>query len=846
MGFTEPGFRKPLTRLWMRCNTNQASDLAPTGYFWLPPAISGPGVSQPGQILAKSKRDGWAPWVLSLPFFFLALAARQRQANDLSVASEEMTRPKRRRREERGLPSDEALRELAFTYLETQHRLWPEPVQSNLLPSITDATIAEMIAAFKSQFLDCDGLLKLPSEYSDYQIAASYSRFSDAGSNPRSLAQQLHLQLEKARQNGHFIPWCLVFADAAVTGTTSKRRGYELAKSAVSTLGDSIQALYIDELGRASRDNIESLTLGKLLDDSQKRLIGASDNFDSSSQMAKLMLSMFAMLNEWFIDQLRSKVNRGMDDAFDRGANTGLPAPGYKLVPLLDENGAAKVGRDNAPTMTLAIDDGPAETIRRVFHAYAIDGKSPEDISRQLNSEEFMGSRSWDSSRVRKILRRRTYIGVLTYRTTRQVRNRTTGNVKVHKRPPKEWKVKRARHLRLIPYSLWKMTQQKLASGAAAWSKNRDPKVNRSEIYPKTLVRPICGSCGKPMSLGRSGKYATFTCLNGLYGKHNCQYHGYKSVRIVENTILSAIRTEVFGPNMIDRVVSEANDYLSELSKQPKPDTSKVKKEIKELSQQVERLVDLVAQGVKSSGLGDKITRLEKRIEELRVEKRDLELLSAPVPQSLSRQEVEAALGHLREILESDIAKAAPVLRELTGPIVIQQQREPGKKRPEWIANFTIGVTSVMATIRKDCPTRDIWEYLCTRGWTIEVPLAAPIENLQPYELHSAEVFRLHSQGATLVMIAAKLGVSRGLATAALRFAKTGERPVWGKKNPAKRGVAPATKYKSIAADVALARDVEKLTFADIAIKFACSDQTVRRAYLHARPELIDQTMRSQ
>jgi len=49
------------------------------------------------------------------------------------------------------------------------------------------------------------------------------------------------------------------------------------------------------------------------------------------------MPGMFAMLHEWFIDQLRSKVNRGTGNAFERGSNIH-GAAALRKSPLLPED----------------------------------------------------------------------------------------------------------------------------------------------------------------------------------------------------------------------------------------------------------------------------------------------------------------------------------------------------------------------------------------------------------------------------------------------------------------------------------------------------------------------------
>ena len=169
------------------------------------------------------------------------------------------TRTGRQRNPERGLPSVDALRELARTYLQTQAALWPDLVRNGTIPELFDEVLDKLASDFKRQFLDAGvkEAIHLHASLPSAKFASSYLRYSCDHSNPRSLDQQLRLQLEKARQNNHFIPWRLVFADAAVSGTTADRSGYILAKKALRIAG--METMYIDEIGRASRDAIESL-----------------------------------------------------------------------------------------------------------------------------------------------------------------------------------------------------------------------------------------------------------------------------------------------------------------------------------------------------------------------------------------------------------------------------------------------------------------------------------------------------------------------------------------------------------------------------------------------------------
>lgn len=220
------------------------------------------------------------------------------------------TRKRRRTADEKGLPEDGALRNLARTYLETQARVWPELIRDGYLPKPTTQAIDQLAADLKRRFLTkevavfrCDNSRAKPWT----ALGCSYDRYSCENSNPRSLDQQLRLQLERARSDHTFIPPGHLYFDAAVTGTTAFRRGYEMAKQAIET-DAAVTVMYVDELGRASRDMVETLLLGKLVQRLGKRLIGLSDGFDTDSPMWKVTLSIFGALQEWFIDQLRSKV----------------------------------------------------------------------------------------------------------------------------------------------------------------------------------------------------------------------------------------------------------------------------------------------------------------------------------------------------------------------------------------------------------------------------------------------------------------------------------------------------------------------------------------------------------
>lgn len=263
-----------------------------------------------------------------------------------------------------GLPERTGLLDLARTYLETQARLWPELPGTPAVPAADAGTIAALAddfeRLFRQQHAEVFRPKGTPRVWADLGVA--YLRFSDENSNPRSLDQQLLNVLTRARRDNVFVPWCYVLADAAVSGTLACRRGYTLAKTLVEQREQSgVAWFFIDDLSRMSRNTIESLRLGELAGETGVRVIGASDGFDSTNPQATLLLPVIGSMNEAFITQLRSKVKRGMDDAFRRGDNVQPPGVGYRMAEVKDAEGNLVITHKGTIEKAVEIDPEAAE-----------------------------------------------------------------------------------------------------------------------------------------------------------------------------------------------------------------------------------------------------------------------------------------------------------------------------------------------------------------------------------------------------------------------------------------------------------------------------------------------------
>jgi DNA invertase Pin-like site-specific DNA recombinase len=765
-------------------------------------------------------------------------------------------------REERGLPPRDSLRSLARTYLETQARLWPELVGTPAAPAITDAVVEAMADDFERRFraqtvdvFDPAGLRRVWAD-----IGLGYVRFSDEGSNPRSLDQQLINVLQRARRDGVFIPWHYVCADYAVSGTLACRRGYSVAKTLVEQRAETGVAWFIiDDLGRMNRNALESLRLGELVEATQVRLIGASDGFDSSNQQSKIMLAMMSTFNEVFIDQLKAKVNRGQSDAFKRGEIVQKPGFGYRLVDVLTDDGKPVLTRKGTIKKRVEIDPEAAEWIKRGAEMIVHDNRSPGAVAVVFNDNNVGGARTWSSNRIRKLYARTRLVGVEFFRMTKQIRDRDTGHVDVVENDRTTWMSRECPDMRILTDELAEAVKAKLNLGSMRFGKNaadlrrdgKDPG-RRVDVYPTVLVRPVCGGCGKPMALSRStGKYKSFVCLNSIHGGHGCRNKGNKSARIIDEAVLKAVSAQILDDGFITDLTAEVNIRLAEAARRPRDTEKKLEQEITSRQRQVARLTERLEKLEDAGGLDtifNKVAELTRQLEAKRAElKEEQRRNRRPPVRSVKEKDVVVALTQLREVLLADVGRAAPVLQALVGDVVVESKKVEGQKRPEMVAKFTIDGIPALAALERgkgaggDDPTVGLWEFLNTDRWIMlgKAPrgrrdAVVPLRRTPKYEAMLPQIVEMADAGSGIDLISRALGVGTEVVRDALHLHRTEKRPAGRvdgrRRRPRQLGQPFVPKYQQIAAEVDRRRKAGE-GFDRLAREMKISRGTVLRAY---------------
>jgi hypothetical protein len=155
-------------------------------------------------------------------------------------------------------------------------------------------------------------------------------------------------------------------------------------------------------------------------------------------------------------------------------------------------------------------------------------------------------------------------------------------------------------------------------------------------------------------------------------------------VSIVENVILEVVQERLVTPEFLDQLVSATNEFLQVQAQKPKEDEAPIKLQLKELRRRQRKLANIIAEsgrcGVKA--LVKKLENCESDMATVRQKLRDARLRNEPPPKPLTLDDVKQELVELRDLLVAEKAVAAPILRALTGPIIVEQVVRTGEKRP--------------------------------------------------------------------------------------------------------------------------------------------------------------------
>jgi DNA invertase Pin-like site-specific DNA recombinase len=342
-----------------------------------------------------------------------------------------------------------------------------------------------------------------------------YTRFSSDHQHPTSLEDQQLVCRRYADHQGWKILTEHVYSDAALSGMGVQHRpAYQQLLTALACTPAPFQVLLVDDLSRLSRDAAEILRVVRLLQEMGIKLISVADGIETGTKLSKLALSVKAIINEVYLDDLRDRTLRGMQGRFDRGLHTGGRIYGYRSVPVYDPAGRTDAaGHPLTLGTQLTVDPHQAEIVRQIF-AWFSQGLGLRTIADRLNTQTIPfppqatqrgGKRNgWATSSVRVILKNEKYRGHWVWGRRFFFKDPLTGRRRMRLRPSSDWQVAEHADLRIESDDLWARVDARFQKLGIIYARHAHGHLNGRQrgspsrcaaLFSGLLTCQVCGAC---------------------------------------------------------------------------------------------------------------------------------------------------------------------------------------------------------------------------------------------------------------------------------------------------------------------------------------------------------------
>ncbi|MFO0998529.1 MAG: recombinase family protein [Alphaproteobacteria bacterium] len=497
--------------------------------------------------------------------------------------------------------------------------------------------------------------------------AVIYARYSSDLQSDASIEDQVRICKEHIEREG----WTVtsVYTDHAMSGASRFRPGYQkLVEDARSGQFDVIVA---EALDRLSRDQEDIAGFYKQISFASVRLITLGEG-----EINELHVGLKGTMNALFLKDLAAKVRRGLRGRIEAGFSAGGLPYGYKVVRELDSDGELVRGRRQ-------IDLLQANTVRRIYEEYTA-GKSPRAIAASLNREGIPGprGRTWNTStingnRARRdgILHNEIYVGRLIYNRLTMRKDPTTGKRVPRINPRHQWVSTEVPDLRIISDEIWEMAQARKAR-----YQGQHFHLSRR---PKRLLSGLvhCAICGSPFVVHNQNRYE----CSGRHERGTCDNNRSVDIDVLEKRVLMGLQDRLLTPECF---VEFAKEFKRELRRQElelRQNATACEREIRSLSQQIERLVSAIVEGTDTPASRAKLVELEARKAEieksLQQPQPSTNVVLHPNVPDLYRRKVQELQKSLNE--PGSRQEASEILRSLIERIVIHPEEGRGNYRVE-------------------------------------------------------------------------------------------------------------------------------------------------------------------
>jgi site-specific DNA recombinase len=514
---------------------------------------------------------------------------------------------------------------------------------------------------------------------------AIYARFSSALQKDRSIGDQVALCRELAAREGIDIPEERVYADRAVSGTSTVGR-FCLDEMMLAAQQGEFEVVIVEALDRLGRDQEDLHRIRKRFD-----YYGVEIRSVHEGVMDGVNMTLRGMFAEMFSEQLAKKVKRGHAGLLRDKKIPGAIPYGYRRI-------LGKPGE-------IEIDPIQKDVVLRIYEEYAA-GVSPRTIAANLTRDGIKAPRGahWAASTLIEggarrlgLIGNRFYLGEVRWNQTRSVKNPHTKKKVKHDGRAEDLVIFNLPHLRIVTDELHKAANtvrkqrsvQRFPDG-----KRKRSFIPRNDSVLAGLLR--CGQCGSHMVVGQKSRDGNprMICSNAYKSDDLCKLpQGYTTsydVVELEKRTFEAMEGDLADPEIFAAYVERYRDKREELARQAKRDEADLKKKLSACIGAIDRYLDLMETG------GLPMDQVTARLQKLQAEKVELEQRLASTeekinvvalhPEAVTRAKETIAL--LRQRLDDPKGRheARVRIRSLISHVVIYPTR---KRWPYEVVAYT-------------------------------------------------------------------------------------------------------------------------------------------------------------
>ena len=471
--------------------------------------------------------------------------------------------------------------------------------------------------------------------------AVIYARYSTELQSASSIDDQVRLCRERLERDGHEL--VKVYSDRAVSGATLIRPGVQLLMQDASHGG--LDLVYAEALDRISRDQEDVAGFFKRMVFAEVTIITLAEG-----EISELHVGLKGTMNALFLKDLAQKTRRGLQGRVVQGLSGGGISYGYDLVP--------------GETGTRRINASEASVVRRIFRDYAA-GLSPRAIARRLNQEGIAGpsGRAWRDTTIRGhfgrgtgILNNELYVGRLVWNRLTYLKDPKTGRRRSRHNSIEKWIVQGVPTLRILEDELWGAVKSRQGSIRAS---DRVANARATRFWERRRSRHLlsglvrCQECGsRYASIGRdylacSAARSSGTCSNR------------QSIRrsALEGLITDGLHQRLMAPDLVQEFIRGFHKELNLQRRQEDALRDAKRRELDDVKQKLDGLIDAIADGLRASGL-------QQRLDELEARRITIEQGLAAEPTSPVRLHPNLAQVYRRQVERLQHALKAPEIRD--------------------------------------------------------------------------------------------------------------------------------------------------------------------------------------